>query len=670
MKGIKKGKFLRMLVPDTPIYLIIIFIFILVVFYYNKIIGVIGIFLLVYLIYYNLKVSDIKRKEWTRYIEKLSSDMDSATKYAVLNLPIPLTIIESDGVIAWYNPKFLDIIDRNDLLGRDIQDIVPDFDLSNISQDENELPGLIEINDRCFKIVYSIVKLSGEHTSNHIMMLYWIEVTGYEELNKKYEDEQMVVGIIHVDNYDEVMQDIDEAKRPLIAAEIEHKINLWAYEINGLIRRYAKDKFIVVFAHKHLEGLEAKKFDILDDIREINQNNNMPITLSVGIGIYGETPLQTWEFADGAKDLALGRGGDQVVLKKGDKISFYGGKAKAVEKRTKVKARMISHALRQLIDESVNVIVMGHKMADLDALGAALGIYRAAKNRDKEVYIVLNETNPAIEMLLDRIYETDEYRDVIIHCDEAKFNIGKKSLLVVVDTYRPSFTECPELLKLTDKIVVIDHHRRGTEFIENTVLTYHEIYASSTCELVTEILSYMDDKINIPQMEAEALLAGISMDTKNFTFKTGVRTFEAASLLRRAGADMASVKQLFENDFSTIVAKAEIVKKAEIIYDTIAISMFRDISKYSQLVAAQAADELLNIKGITASFVLGRKNDTIIFISGRSMGDINVQVILEKLGGGGHMTVAGAQIEDFTLEEVREKLEKAIEEYFEEGEEE
>ncbi|HZK57117.1 MAG TPA: DHH family phosphoesterase [Clostridia bacterium] len=670
MRSIKKSKFFRMLVPDTRIYLIIIFIFILIIFFYNRIIGIVGIFLLAYLIYYNLKVSNIRRAEWTRYIEGLSSDIDSATKYAVLNLPIPLTIIEFDGTITWYNPKFLDIVDCNDLLERNIRDVVHNLDLKDILQNENELSEIIEINNRHFKVIYNIVKLPREHASNYIIMIYWIEVTKYEELNKKYKDEQMVVGVVQVDNYDDVMQDTEEAKRPLVAAEIEHRINLWSGEINGLIRRYAKDKFIVIFSHKHLEKLESGKFDILDEIREISQGNNMPITLSVGIGVYGDTPLQTWKFADGAKDLALGRGGDQVVLKKGDKISFYGGKAKAVEKRTKVKARVISHALRQLIDESANVMIMGHKMADLDALGAALGIYRAAKNRDREAYIVLNETNPAIEGLVNRIFQVEEYKNVFIHCEDAKFKTENRSLLVVVDTYRPSFTECPELLKLADKIVVIDHHRRGTEFIENTVLVYHEIYASSTCELVTEILNYMDDKINITQMEAEALLAGISMDTKNFTFKTGVRTFEAASLLRRAGADMTSVKQLFENDLDAIIAKAEIVKRAEIIYETIVISELRDISKHSQLIAAQAADELLNIKGITASFVLGRKSDTIVFISGRSMGDINVQIILEKLGGGGHMTVAGAQMEDITLEEARVKLEETIEEYFEEGEEE
>ncbi|NMA03792.1 MAG: phosphoesterase, partial [Clostridiales bacterium] len=441
MSSIKKGKFFRMLVPDTRIYLIIIFIFILITFFYNKTIGIVGIFLLAYLIYYNLKVSNIRRAEWTRYIERLSSDIDSATKYAVLNLPIPLTIIEFDGTITWYNSRFLDMVDCNDLLEKNIRDVIHNLELGDILQNENELSEIVEINNRHFKVIYNIVKPSREHASDYIIMIYWIEVTKYEELNKKYEDERMVVGVIQVDNYDDVMQDTEEAKRPLVAAEIEHRINLWSGEINGLIRRYAKDKFIVIFSHKYLEKLESGKFDILDNIREISQGNNMPITLSVGIGVYGDTPLQTWEFADGAKDLALGRGGDQVVLKKGDKISFYGGKARAVEKRTKVKARVISHALRQLIDESENVVIMGHKMADLDALGAALGIYNAAKSRNKEAYIVLNETNPAIEGLVNRIFQVEEYKNVFIHCEDAKFKTENRSLLVVVDTYRPSFTE-------------------------------------------------------------------------------------------------------------------------------------------------------------------------------------------------------------------------------------
>ncbi|SCY62087.1 DHH family phosphoesterase [Alkaliphilus peptidifermentans] len=663
----KRTRFFKMLIPDTRIYMIIISAFIIAMAYYNHIIAIIGVFVLAYLIYYNLRISNIRREEWTRYIEGLSSDIDSATKQAILNLPIPLTIIEFDGTITWYNSKFPEIVEKKDLLEKNIQDIIEQFNLKDVLQNKKENINEVNINGRYYKVLYNIIKLSKNHDSNYIIMLYWIERTDYLVIRDKYEDEKSVIGLIQVDNFDEVMQSTEEAIRPMIIAEIDQRLTIWASKINGLIRKYATDKFIVVFENQHLEKLENKKFEILDEIREINLGNKIPITLSIGIGLDGENPQQSGDYANAAKDLALGRGGDQTAVKRSDKISFYGGKTKAVEKRTKVKARVIAYALKQLMEQADSIYVMGHKTSDLDALGAAMGIYRAARNLNKEVYVVLGGSNPSIEVLYDRIMEQDQYRKSIITCEEARMRMDKNSLLIVVDTHRPNFTECPDLLNITENIVVIDHHRRGTEFIENTVLNYHETYVSSTCELVTEILFYMEDKINIEQIEAEALLAGISVDTKNFTFKTGVRTFEAASLLRRAGADTTIVKQLFQDDFDTIVARAEIVKNATITRNAVAISTCSDI-KNIQLVAAQAADELLSIRGITVSFVLGKKSDGII-ISGRSMGDVNVQLILEKLGGGGHLTVAGAQLEGYTLEEAKNQLEKAIEEYFEEGEE-
>ncbi|WP_026476785.1 DHH family phosphoesterase [Alkaliphilus transvaalensis] len=664
----RNNRFFKLLIPDTRIYLIIISVFIIIISFYNYIIGIIGVFLLAYLIYYNLKISNIRREEWTRYIEGLSSDIDSATKQAVLNLPIPLTIIEFDGRITWYNSKFIEVIDRKDILEKYVQDIIPNFDLRNVLQNKKEKINEIKIQDRYFKVLYNIIKLSKEHTSNYIIMLYWVDQTELQTIKKKYEDEKFIVALIQVDNYDEVMQNTEESTRPMVLAEVDHRLNLWANKLNGIMRKYTNDKFILVFEKKHLEKLESKKFELLDEIREINLGNKIPITLSIGIGSEGETPLQSCEFANIAKDLALGRGGDQAVVKKNQKISFYGGKTKAVEKRTKVKARVIAHALKQLIEQSENVIVMGHKNADLDSLGAAIGIHRAARNLNKDSNIVLKGSNPSIKVLMDRILEKEHYRKAIIDCEEAENKITSNTLLVVVDTHRPSFTECPKLLDATDNVVVIDHHRRGTEFIENTVLSYHETYVSSTCELVTEVLFYMEDKVAIEQVEADALLAGIAVDTKNFTFKTGVRTFEAASLLRRAGADTVSVKQLFQDDLDTILCRAEVIKGAKVIQETVAIATYEKTNSV-QLIAAQAADELLNIRGITASFVLGKREDETVIISGRSMGDVNVQVILEKLGGGGHLTVAGAQLEGITLEEAKLQLEKIIEEYFEEGEE-
>ncbi|SDL14581.1 DHH family phosphoesterase [Natronincola ferrireducens] len=665
----RSSRFFKMLVPDTRIYIFIIAILIAVISFYNLVIGVIGIFVLTYLIYYNLKTTNIRRQEWTRYIEGLSYDIDSATKQSILNMPIPLTMVEIDGTIKWYNSKFLEVMGKQDYLDKNLEDILPTFELQSILNEKEEGIKKATVNNRSFKILYNVIKTAKKHESNYIIMLYWIEDTNYENLKKKYNKEKLVVSLVQIDNFDEVMQSTEDAIKPLVIAEIDHKLNLWANRTNGFIRKYANDKFIAAFQKEDLEKLEVKRFDILDEIREISVGNKMPITLSIGIGTDGKTPLESFEFANAAKDLSLGRGGDQTTVKKNDKISFYGGKTKAVEKRTKVKSRVIAYALRQLIDQCDNVFVMGHKYADLDALGSALGIYRATKNRGKEAYIVLNGYNPAIGCLLDKILQKEEYKKNIITCEDAKLRLDSHSLLVVVDTHRPSFTECPELLNQTDKVVVIDHHRKGTDFIENTVLSYHETYVSSTSELVTEILFYMEEKVNIELVEAEALLAGIAVDTKNFTFKTGVRTFEAAALLRRAGADTTSVKQLFQDDLEAIVAKAEVVKRATIIGDAVALSTCEEKTEASQLIAAQAADELLNVKGIRASFVLGEKDDTMIVISGRSMGDINVQVILEKLGGGGHLTVAGAQLEGVTMEEAKEKLQNAIEEYFNEGEE-
>ncbi len=662
----KNSKYFKMLVPDTRVHIFIIALLIGIVGYYNNIIGIIGALILGYLIYHNLKSVSTRREEWTQYIEGLSSDIDSATKQSILNIPIPLTMIEVDGKIKWYNKKFMDISGTQEILNKNIKEIVTELDLSKILEGEGTLFEGVKINDKSFGIIHNTIKLKKPSLDNYVIMLYWIEITEYDRLMERYKNERPVVALLQIDNYDEVMQSTEDANQPLVTAEIDHRLSLWGSSLNGISKKYANDKFIVVFEKQYLEKLKEKKFELLDEMREVSVGNTIPITLSIGIGTGSSSPLKNLDFANGAKDLSLGRGGDQATVKNGDKVSFYGGKTSAIEKRTKVKARVIAYALRELIDQSNRVFIMGHKYTDLDALGSALGIYRASKNRGKNAYIVLGGNNPAIDCLYEKIIQLEEYENTIISCHDARESIDSESLVVVVDTHRPNFTECPQLLTLTDRVVVIDHHRRGREFIENTALVYHETYASSTSEMVTEILSYIDEKINIEPMEAEALLAGIVVDTKNFTFKTGVRTFEAAALLRRAGADTTSVKELFQDNLEMILAKAEVIKKAEIIRDMVVISTYDIGVESTQLIIAQAADELLNIKGMRASFVLGKKDDTII-ISGRSMGDINVQIILEKLGGGGHFTVAGAQLEGLSIEEVKEELHKLIEEYLDEG---
>ncbi len=658
------SRFFKVLMPDTNIYLWIIATLVAVIFTYNIYVGSIGIVLLVYLIYHNWKTNYIRREKWQKYVENLSAEIDSASKYSLLNLPIPLTIIEFDGKISWYNSKFIDMLSDRDILDKNIEKILPTFDLSKLLSEDSFKE--IKIKDKIYRVLHNIVKIDNKHDERYIIILYWIDYTNFYNLKLKYNSEKPNVAAIQVDNYDDVLQSTEEGFRPLVIAEIDRRINLWVNRMNGLVKKYQNDKYMILFENRYLENLEAKKFTILDDVREIDVGNKIPPTLSIGVGVNGKNLSYLEEYASTALDLALGRGGDQAVVRKIDTFEFYGGRTKAVEKRNKVKARIIAHALRQIINQSGKIIIMGHKGPDMDSFGAAIGVYRASINRGKDAYIIVDKINSSIESVYSKFRDKEEYK--FITNVEALEMFGEKDLVVVVDTHRPSFTQCPELIDKTDNIVLIDHHRRSTEFIENTVLTYLEPYASSTAELVTEILQYIDDKLCLEKIEAEALLAGITVDTKNFSFKTGVRTFEAASLLRRAGADTTEVRKLFQDDLSTFVAKANVVRNAEVIEGSIAISACEENIQNVQLVAAQGADELLNIKGITASFVMGSNDEGKLLISGRSLGNINVQMILEKLGGGGHLTVAGAQLENVSFSEAKEMLISSIKEYLEEGE--
>ncbi len=660
----KNKKFVNLFVSDTKVHLWVIALCVGVILIYNKPFGATGIALLIYLIYRNWKIQHDQKELWSTYIERLSSDIDFTTRHAIFYLPIPLAVIEFDGKISWYNSKFSEMIEDNDILERNIEDLIPGFKVDYILGEEKERFIETTIKEKHYKILYNILEVK-KRSSRYIIMLYWIDITSYEILKAKYNDEKPVIALIQVDNYDDVLASTEEANRPLVIAEIDRRIKLWAARMNACMKKYQNDKYIVFFENQYLDRLETKKFAILDEFKEISVGNEIPITLSIGVGVNGKTPIQLEEYASAALDLALGRGGDQAIVKRIQKLGFYGGKNKAVEKRNKVKARVIAHALRQLIDQSHNVVIMGHKVPDMDSFGAALGVYRAAKNRGKNAAIILNSLNEEIKNIYNRVKDLGDYH--FINNEEARSIIKSDTLLVVVDTHRPSFTQFPEALDIAEKIVLIDHHRRGAEFIDDAVLVYLEPYASSTCELVSEVLQYMEEKIHIEKAEAEALLAGIAVDTKNFSFKTGVRTFEAASWLRRAGADTTHVRQLFQDDMESFVARAEVVKNAQYIGKNIVLSICPRGTQNAALVAAQAADQLLDIRGITASFVLGMREEEEVFISARSLGDINVQLILEKLGGGGHLTVAGAQLKGVTMEKAVEQLKNAIHEYFEEG---
>lgn len=658
-------KFTGIFIPKASFYLLVIFVLLIVIATLKLIAAIPGFILFLFLLYYNFRSNYIRHREITKYIENLTFNIDTATKDTLLNFPMPLAVVELDGTIIWYNSSFRKIFDGEQLLEKTIHSFIKDLNPNTISNETMNFSKEVIINNRNYHVLGNFVKVDNKiNEDGFIMLLYFIDNTEMVGIKKRYNDERSTVGIIVIDNYDDLMQSMEDTKRPQMLAEIDAKITKWMGYTNGIIKKFERDKYLFVFEYKYLKDFEEKKFEILDLVKEINIGNKIPVTLSIGFGVGEETLLGKFRFANASLDIALGRGGDQVVIKNGEDISFYGGKTRELEKRTRVKARVIAYALRELIDQASDVMIMGHENCDIDCLGASLGIYRVAKNRNKEAYIVLNSSNSTIDNLISKIEKSDDYDSLFIANSEALDKISKKTLLIIVDTHRPSFTEFPELLKYTDQIVVIDHHRRGADYLQDAVLTYQETYASSTCELVTEILQYVEEKIRLKPIEAEALYAGMVIDTKNFTFKTGVRTFEAAAFLRRQGVDTVSVRQMFQNDFDTYINIANVVKDAEI-KDNIAISACHSNVKNAPLIAAQAADQLVNLAGVTAAFVLSYFNNG-VSISGRSLGDVNVQVILEKLGGGGHLTFAGAQLQGVSIEEAKEKLKTSIAEYFEE----
>ena len=653
---------------DTKLYLIIIGLMVVIIAIYEPKLGFIGALLLAYLVYYDFRKTSEKKRELTKYIEDLSNEFDSATKHAIFNMPFPLVIIDKNGAITWYNTPFLEMMVEEDLLNERIYELIPNFKLSELLEAGDDTPINIKYGDNYYKVYSNTIDTKKVSNRNKIILLYWVDNTEYVKLEAKYKGENTVIGLIYVDNYDEVKGSTPDINKPLVLAEIDKRIASYFTRYGGLVRKYENDKYLVIMNYFALESIKSKKFDILDQMKELNIGNTIPITLSMGVCATENNIIESYDNAKGAIDIALGRGGDQAVLKSGPSFEYFGGKSKALEKRNKVKSRVIAYALRQLIDQAENVFVMGHKNPDMDSFGSGIGILRAIDNRNKEGYLVLNGENPSIKNIYDKLRkEQPDLLEKIITTEHALEIINKDSLLIVVDNHKPSFTEAPELLDIADKAVVIDHHRRGTEFVKDPVLTYLEPYASSASELVTEVLSYMSEDLNLTKFEAEALLAGITVDTKNFSYQTGVRTFEAASILKRVGADTTTVRQLFRDNFNTFISKAEVIQSTRLILDRIAIGKLDKEMEDSVLIAAQAADELLDINGVEASFVLTRVNDR-IHISGRSLGDISVQLILERLGGGGHLTSAGTQISGMSMEEAEEMLIDKIEEFLEEGE--
>ncbi len=602
----------------------------------------------------------VRTKRVRANIDDTVSELILANKDATLNFPMATAVVKiKSNEIVWGNLAFREMIGEQEyLFEKKLFELIPAFELGWITEGLKESPSIIDIKGRKYRIYGNLFKNNDSKNSSALVTLYWAEVTEYEEAIKEFEDSRQIVSVIMFDNYAELMNGLNDSERSEITAAADKKIAEWTANTNGILIKYERDKYLYIFEERYLEGYIRDKFPILDSVREIVSKNGIKVTLSIGIGKDGQDFRESHNNARLAVDMALSRGGDQAIIRNKFNFSFFGGRSQEVEKRTKVKSRVMANALEGLIMDSSDVIIMGHSNADNDSIGAAVGIACIARKLHKRASIVVDPRNSA-EMLIRKVQSAKEYENVFISKEDAILIAGSDTLVVVVDTNRKSVVESPALLESANKVAVIDHHRRGTDYIDGAVLNFHEPYASSTCELISELLQYIIETKDLLNYEAEAILSGIVIDTKRFTMKTGVRTFEAAAYLRRAGADTVELKKILQDDLESYVRRADIVKRAKMYHENIAIVTYDGESTRKE--ASQAADELLSISGVQASFVLFKDKDTVI-VCARSLGAINVQVIIEKMGGGGHFETAGVQLKDRTIQDVTEELLNIIDE--------
>ena len=601
-----------------------------------------------------------------RNYENIEETIDSLTKQAVFKMPFPMVIINQDGEINWYNSKFIKMLEIEDEPENNILDAISSLNLNEIISAGDD-PLKILYRDKYYQVYVNKVKAK-DSKDREMLLLYWIDRTDLKEAKDSIEKEKMATILVYIDNLDEVKSSVEDGVKATIAGNVETEIINYFNAFEASVRKYDDDRFLIIANNENLQKMIQKKFDILDRVRDLKVQSIIPLTLSIAATLDGETPLKQYEIARSTMDIALGRGGDQAVLRKGHNYEYFGGKSKAVEKTTKVKARVVGGALRSLIDDASNVVIMPHKNADMDAIGSAIGVVKLVRMRKKTAYIALNSVNMSIRNIMARLNEEESLKGVVKSEDELNSLIDSKTLLIVVDHHKKSISEAPNLVDKINDRVVIDHHRRSGEFIESTELVFLEPYASSTAELVTELFTYMTDNVVLSKFEAEALLAGITVDTKNFTVQTGVRTFEAASMLRRFGADPEVVKKYFKEDYAVIKNRADIVRHSEIYMNDTGIGILEDKVDNSILIAAQAADEMLSINGMKASFVAVKISNNETHVSARSLGEISVQLIMEKLGGGGHLNQAATRI-DLSVDLAVEELKRKIKEYKDEDKE-
>ena len=619
------------------------------------------------LLYFYFRQSNQKRRQGVlQYIDSVTGSVDTASKSTLINSPLPTLVFRPDtGEIIWSNESFLQLAGvREHLFEMRLSEAVPDFQVQWLLSGKQESPERVELNNHRFRVYGSLVRSRNRTgVQSLVATTYWVETTEADHLREVYEASRPVAAILMLDNYEDLMKACEDTQRSAVLAQIDEKLQTWANAGQGILLKTDRNHYLFLFEEQYFQHFVDEKFSILDTVRAIRVAENIHPTLSIGIGKDSPSIPELYKNAKLSLEMALSRGGDQAVVRNQVDFAFYGGRTKATEKRTKVKSRVMANAFRELIADAGEVYIMGHSFADMDAVGAAAGICCAARKRGKQARIVIDREHTAAETLIARLDALPEYSGVFLTPAEAFLQMRADTLLVVVDTNRPDMVENPQLLESCNRVAVIDHHRRAATYIENAAFNFHEPYASSASELVTELLQYLVEPTDLLREEAGALLAGIVLDTKHFTQRTGGRTFEAAAFLRRSGADTAEVQRLFQGDLKDMVTKYDIIRRAEMYRSNIAVSVVEEPG-VDRVAAAQAADDLLTLKGVQASFVVYAAEGAVL-MSARSLGEINVQVILEALGGGGNSTTAGARIEDTDPESVRQQLIGVLDAYFE-----
>ena len=657
-------KIRKLVRTNTVLYILLLLLFAGVTVQVSPILAVCEVCAALLVLYISRRRNKMVQQQLHQYVERIAGGADTAKNSNMLFAPMPMMVFNPDREdVLWANDLFAALPEvGEDIFESKVRQVVPGFETHWLLEGKSEYPGLFQWNGRRYRVFGCLSRHDGQGHLGVLATTYWMDVTDLEGLRATLEQTRPVVAIVMIDNYEDLMSACPEGKRSAVRAAIEEKMDQWRGDAGTLLMKYDRDRYLMVFTEEQYEAFAAGRFAILDEVRTVQAAEGVCATMSIGVGREAESFDALYKNAGLALEMALSRGGDQAVVKDRMNFEFYGGRAKATEKRTKVKSRVMANALGDLMDDTEHVYVMGHQYADMDTLGAAAGVCAIARKRGKNAHIVMDIENNSVGPMLRRLRQLPEYKDVFIGGGDAFLRVQPNTLLVVVDTNRPASVESEPLLESCNRVAVIDHHRRGSSYIEKMALNYHEPYASSASELVAELLQYLLEPGDLLKTEAEALLAGIVLDTKNFTNRTGGRTFEAAAYLRRAGADTQDVQRMFQSDLESMIARYAIIRQAELYREDLAIAAIDETCE--RVTAAKAADELLTLSGVQASFVFYPKDDG-VYISARSLGEVNVQVIVEALGGGGNSTSAGGQLPDITVEEVREKLKEAIDKYFE-----